>query len=46
MFTSLLESAKVRLSQATDAYSKFESTRAVYVIIIIIIIMVDMVMVI
>jgi hypothetical protein len=30
MFLSLLESAKVRLFQATDAYSRFESTKAVY----------------
>jgi hypothetical protein len=30
MFSSLLESAKVRLFQATDAYSIFESTKAVY----------------
>jgi hypothetical protein len=30
MFSSLLESAKVRLFQATDAYSRFERTKAVY----------------
>jgi hypothetical protein len=30
MFLSLLQSAKVRLFQATDAYSGFESTSAVY----------------
>jgi hypothetical protein len=30
MFSSLLESAKVRLFQATDAYSRFERTKALY----------------
>jgi hypothetical protein len=30
MFSSLLESAKVRLFQATDAYSRFEGTKAIY----------------
>jgi hypothetical protein len=30
MFSTLLESAKVRLFQATDAYSRFERTKAVY----------------
>jgi hypothetical protein len=31
MFSSLLDSAKVRLFQATDTYSRFERTRAVYI---------------
>jgi hypothetical protein len=30
MFSGLLESAKVKLFQATDAYSMFERTKAVY----------------
>jgi hypothetical protein len=30
MFSSLLESTKVRLFQATDAYPRFERTKAVY----------------
>jgi hypothetical protein len=30
MFSSLLESAKVRLFQATDAYSRFERSSAVF----------------